>query len=102
MIAVFNSSNVWVALAHSILAFVMVGVGYTASNHLTLMQVPQYRGTIMSLFSAANSLGLALGAAIGRMTLLSFDYGFMGYGALVSSLLSVLIVHTMTEETEQL
>jgi DHA1 family putative efflux transporter-like MFS transporter len=102
MVAVFNSSNVWAALALSVLAFVMVGVGYTASNHLTLMQVPQYRGTIMSLFSAANSLGLALGAAIGGMILLSLDYGFLGYGALVSSLASVLVVHTMTEETEKL
>ena len=102
MVAVFNISNVWAALALSILAMVMVGMGYTASNHLTLMQVPQYRGTIMSLFSAANSLGLVLGAAIGGMILLSFDYGFLGYGALVSSLLSVLVVHTMAEEAEKL
>ncbi len=100
MVAVFNTSSFWVALALGILAMVMVGMGYTASNHLTLMQVPRYRGTIMSLFSAANSLGLALGAAIGGMILLSFDYYSLGYGALVSSLLSVLVVHTMTEEKE--
>lgn len=35
----------------------------TAANHLTLMQVTQYRGTIMSLFSASNSLGLAARAS---------------------------------------
>ena len=99
MVAVFNISSLWVAMALSVLAMVMVGMGYTASNHLTLMQVPRYRGTIMSLFSAANSLGLALGAAIGGMILLSFDYGLLGYGALVSGLVSVLVVHTMVEET---
>ena len=80
----------------------MVGMGYTASNHLTLRQVPRYRRTIITLFSAANSLGLAQGAAIGGIILLSFDYGLMGYGALVSSLLSVIVVHTMTIETEKL
>jgi DHA1 family inner membrane transport protein len=99
---IYNSSDVWVALVVSILTFVMVGIGFTASNNLTLGQVPRYRGTIMSMFSAANSLGLALGAAIGGMFLLSFDYSFLGYGAVVSSLLSALVVHTMTEETEKL
>jgi len=45
-------------------------------------------------------MGLVLGSAIGGVILLSFGYGFLGYGALVSSLVSVLVVHTMTVETE--
>ena len=55
----------------------------------------------MSLFSAANSMGLVLGSAIGGVILLSFGYGFLGYGALVSSLVSVLVVRAMAEETEK-
>jgi len=97
----YNISNVWAVLALSIFIFVMVGMGFTASNHLTLMQVPQYRGTIMSLFTAANSLGLALGSAIGGMILLSYDYGFLGIAALTFGLLASTIVHTMTQETEK-
>ena len=99
-VIVYNISNIWVALILSILIFVMVGLGYTASNHLTLMQVPQYRGTIMSLFTAGNSLGLTFGNAIGGMILLSFDYGFLGIAALIFGLLASIVVYTMTQETE--
>lgn len=97
----YNISNVWAALALSIIIFVMIGMGYTASNHLTLMQIPQYRGTMMSLFTAANSLGLALGSAIGGMILLSYDYGFLGTASLTFALLASTIIHTMTRETEK-
>jgi hypothetical protein len=47
---IYNVSSVWVAMIVSIISYMAVGMGFTASNHLTLMQVPRYRGTIMSLF----------------------------------------------------
>jgi hypothetical protein len=46
-------------------------------------------------------MGVVLRSVIGGMNLLSFDYGFLEYDALVSSLLSVLVVHTITVETEK-
>ena len=56
----------------------------------------------MSLFAAANSMGVVLGSAMGGVILPSFGCGFLGYGALVSSLVSVLVVHTMAVEIEKI
>ncbi len=54
------------------------GAGFAAFQSLIVEQVPEYRGTVMSLTSAANSLGTALGAAIGGAILLNFNYGILG------------------------
>ena len=54
------------------------GVGASAANSLTLEQVPEFRGTMMSLTSAAQSLGSALGAALGGAILVLYDYLIMG------------------------
>jgi predicted MFS family arabinose efflux permease len=91
--------DLWASLALIILGFGLLGVAFTASNNLTLNQVPGYRGTVMSLFSAANSLGLAIGAAVGGFILLSYDYSFLGVGVGGFMLLSALVVHFFTIES---
>jgi predicted MFS family arabinose efflux permease len=91
--------DLWASLALIILGFGLLGMAFTASNNLTLNQVPGYRGTVMSLFSAANSLGLAVGAAVGGFILLSYDYSFLGVGVGVFMLLSALVVHFFTIES---
>lgn len=54
------------------------GAGFAAFQSLLVEQVPEYRGTVMSLTSAANSLGAAIGAAIGGAILLNFSYSVFG------------------------
>ena len=54
------------------------GASFAAFQSLLVEQVPEYRGTVMSLTSAANSLGAAIGAAIGGAILLNFSYSVFG------------------------
>ena len=73
--------NLWLSLALFFLGAWFCGMGASASNSLTLEQVPKFRGTMMSITSAAQSLGSALGAALGGSMLVLYNYRIMG-GAL--------------------
>ena len=70
--------NLWLSLALYFLGAWFFGVGVSAASSLTLEQVPEFRGTMMSLTSAAQSLGSALGAALGGAMLVLYDYSIMG------------------------
>ena len=70
--------NLWLSLAFNFLGAWFFGMGASAANSLTLEQVPKFRGTMMSLTSAAQSLGSALGAALGGAILVLSDYLIMG------------------------
>lgn len=51
---------------------------YAAATSLTLEQVPRFRGAMMSIRAAALSVGQALGAGVGGLALLLYDYEFVG------------------------
>ena len=70
--------NLWLSLTLFFLGSWFFGMGASASNSLTLEQVPKFRGTMMSLTSSAQSLGSALGAAIGGSMLILYNYRIMG------------------------
>jgi predicted MFS family arabinose efflux permease len=73
-----NSGSLWVAVAVILVAYTLMGVVYPVAMSLTLEQTPGFRGTIMALNSAAGNLGMAVGAGMGGMVLLAFDYGMVG------------------------
>jgi predicted MFS family arabinose efflux permease len=54
------------------------GMPVSSANSLTLQQVPEARGIIMSLSTASLNLGSALGTAIGELALSSFGYEGLG------------------------
>lgn len=62
------------ALAIGFLSVILFGMLSTAADSLTLEQVPSFRGTTMSLNSAAMFMGGTLGAVVGGVVLLHFDY----------------------------
>lgn len=70
--------SLWLSLALFFLAAWFFGMGTSASSSLTLEQVPKFRGTMMSITSAAQSLGSAFGAALGGSMLVLYDYRIMG------------------------
>ena len=70
--------TLWLSLALFFLGAWFFGMGASAASSLTLEQVPKFRGTMMSLTSAAESLGSALGAALGGVILVLFNYSIMG------------------------
>lgn len=77
-IIVFNLGVFWLSLVLSLVCCILAGMRYSASDNLTLEQIPEFRGTMMSLGSAASSLGSTIGAGIGGMVLISWSYGGLG------------------------
>ena len=69
---------------------------FAASSSLTLEQVPRFRGTMMSLFSAVYSLGSALGAGVGGLVLLLYDYGFVGISLGAIGIASAIVFYLLT------
>jgi len=73
-----SSNSLWVAVAVILVAYTLMGVIYPVAISLTLEQTSGFRGTIMALNSAAGNLGMAIGAGIGGMVLLTHNYGMVG------------------------
>jgi predicted MFS family arabinose efflux permease len=74
----FYLPNLWLSLALNFLATWFSGMASSAANSLSLEQAPQFRGTMMSINSAAMSLGNAVGSALGGLTLILYNYEAMG------------------------
>ncbi len=70
--------NLWLSLVLNFLGAWFSGMASSAANSLSLEQVPRFRGTMMSINSAAISLGNAFGAALGGLTLVLFNYEILG------------------------
>jgi len=85
-----NFPDLWLSMTLAFIGSFSAGLRVTASNSLTLEQVPEFRGTMMSISSAADNAGSSLGAGIGGAALLLFNYegmatslGAMGIAAAI-------------------
>ncbi len=78
IISCMNINNVWASIIFRFLGSFFVALTYVASRGLTLDQVPGFRGTMMSLNSAIQSLGSVLGTGIGGILLLNYSYPMVG------------------------
>jgi DHA1 family inner membrane transport protein len=74
------------------------GVRNVAANNLTLEQLPKLRGLMMSLFSAADNLGMAFGSGIGGYTLFLYGYGALGISLGAMGIISALLFHFLTRD----
>jgi predicted MFS family arabinose efflux permease len=70
--------NLWLALLVILLAGTFSAIRFTSSISLTLEQDPDYRGTMMSLNTAALNLGRVIGSAVGGFSLLFFSWVGIG------------------------
>ena len=57
---------------------IFFGILQTTTISLTLDQVPRFRGSMMSINSAASNLGIALGGGLGGFVLDIWGYRFLG------------------------
>ena len=87
-----NVPNIRLSIALEYLSCLFFGMMITTAYSLTLEQVPSFRGTMMSLNSAATNIGTALGAGIGGWVLLLWDYEFVGL-SLGAMILAVAIIY---------
>ncbi len=87
-----------IAIAASIIGTGMAGTTMTTTATLSLEQEPESRGTMMSLNSAAMSVGSMLSTVIGGTAINAF--GWTGYGVTMFtvSLASVLVYYAWTRE----
>lgn len=84
IVAYLNISAPLVSAVLLFLGCVVSSARYTASESLTLEQVPALRGSVMSLSSIALSLGATIGTSLGGLLLLSYGYGGLGFMGLFS------------------
>ncbi len=88
-----NLPNLWVSASARFLGGLFVAFAFSALNSLTLEQVPEYRGTLMSINSAIGSVGSALGSFIGGIALLWYGYPLVGASLGAMAISSAVITH---------
>ncbi len=73
----------WIVLPLDLVSTFLLGVGGAAASNLSLEQVPQARGTMMSLVTMFASLGSVVGIIIGGAVL--DQYGFLVLGTILGA-----------------
>jgi len=71
-------SDFYISVALIVVASWFFGILASAANSLTLEQIPSFRGTMMSLDTAAFNLGSAFGTTVGGLALLLAGYELLG------------------------
>ncbi len=97
--SVTNVSNLWLSITFSIIFCIFAAIMITAFSSLTLEQVPRFRGTMMSLSSAAMSMGDVIGGAVGGLLLIKFDYGVLGFTFGALAVVGASVFHFLAIDT---
>jgi predicted MFS family arabinose efflux permease len=96
MMSFMNIQVLWLSIISAMFAAFSGGLRLSSSNSLTLEQVPEYRGSMMSINSAARNIGYALGSGIGGMILLLLTWRILGAVLGVIGLIATLIYFIFT------
>ena len=75
-------SDAYIASALGIISFLLMGMRQPAINSLTIEQIPEIRGSIMSLSSASSNIGSLIGSTIASILLV---YGWIPTGLFLTS-----------------
>jgi MFS family permease len=88
--AVFQMSNLWTAMIFNFVHVFFVGAAIASFNCLALDQIPQSRGTMMSMTSLFGKIGNTIAAAVAGLVLFTtYSYQISG---LVFGLMTFMIV----------
>ena len=83
----------WVSFSVILVMGVMSGFRRNAGQSLSLEQIPDLRGSMMSLSSAADSLGSVLGAGLGGYILTVGEFWMIGLTLGILGCLSAIIIN---------
>jgi len=97
-IAATNSPHLWLSVAVSLMGPFWGAFRNTGSSSLILEQVPEYRGTAMSVRQAALMLGTALGTGIGGLILLRYDWQMLGMALGAMGFVAAGIYHLLVTD----
>jgi predicted MFS family arabinose efflux permease len=89
----------WFALVIDLVNTLCGGMSVAAFGSLNVEQVPESRGTMMSLGAMFGALGGALGATIGGSVLDQFGFQILGPTFAVAGIASALVVFFLAKDT---
>jgi predicted MFS family arabinose efflux permease len=98
IVAYTNIPNLWFSASARFLGGLFIAFAFSALNSLTLEQVPEHRGTLMSFNSAIGSIGSAFGSFIGGMALLWYGYALVGISLGALAISSAVITHFLASD----
>ena len=99
IISFFNLPLLWLSLVFLCVGAIFMGIRWTASESLVLEQVPDYRGTMMSLNTVADAMGASIGNAVGGMLLLRYNWETFGIVLGVFGIVSSLIIYLLVSDS---
>jgi predicted MFS family arabinose efflux permease len=70
--------SLWLSLALTLMGCLFAGMRATSHVSLIIEQVPEFRGTVMSISAASANMGSALGSGLGGLALLLYSYKAVG------------------------
>lgn len=91
-------TNLWLAVVTNFIICLVGGVAFSSTSSLILEQVPDYRGSMMSVNSAADNFGSALGAGLGGLLLLLFNYEIMSLALGSLAVASALVYRFLVQD----
>ncbi len=95
-IAYVNLHVFWLSLVLMYFNAIIAAIRYAASDSLTLEQVPEFRGTMMSANTAAYSLGSAFGTGLGGLVVIYYGYGGLGITIGTMGIIAAAVFHVLT------
>jgi len=101
LITVFSSRDTLVSVAVGFFLSFVQGFNSPAGIGLKLRQVPEYRGSMMSLNSATASLGSSMNLALMGVLLTSYGWAYAGTVIGVIGIISGVLVHLFVTENPQ-
>ena len=93
IIVFMSSSTLWMSFILVIVSLFFIGMSVSAGQSLNLEQVPEFRGTMMSLTSAFGGVGSALGAGLGGYLLLVINWSMMAIVLGLSGIIGATIMY---------
>jgi MFS family permease len=93
-----NIPDFWFSVSARFLGGLFIAFAFSALNSLTLEQVPEHRGTLMSISQAVTSIGSALGSFMGGMALLWYGYPLVGISLGALAISSAVITYFLASD----